>query len=95
MKIENAKDLGKLIALCRKQGIKSIKIDGIELELGEEPVKASTARSVNQPQAEDTIPSWTPGGIGPDTKILTDELSPDQLLFYSADGGAPNPEEMS
>lgn len=81
MTINSLKELDKLIALCRKRGVDSIKIDNIEFKLSE--VVGKTSRSSNQvfiPQE-----TYSPGGINENTKIDTpDELSPDQLLFYSA-----------
>lgn len=37
MKIENIKDLEAVLKLCRKQGLESIKIDGIEISFGDLP----------------------------------------------------------
>ncbi len=34
MKVVDQKDLAKLIALCRKTGVESIKVDNIEFHLG-------------------------------------------------------------
>lgn len=92
MKVENHRDLAKLIALCRKQGVKSIKMAGIELELGDIP--ASPVKAAKSYTSARSIEDFLPGGIGPDTKILTDELSPEALLFYSADTPAER-EELS
>lgn len=39
MKINTLKDLQQLIAVCHKQGIKSISVDGVQIELGDKPVK--------------------------------------------------------
>ena len=40
MKISDQKDLARLIALCRKTGVSSIRVDGIEFHLGAEPKRA-------------------------------------------------------
>ena len=76
MVIKDIKDLKQIIDLCRKTGVDSIKIDNIELQLGPSPIKTTTT-----PQRR----PYTPAGvITEDTQILTDELTADELLFYSA-----------
>lgn len=83
MKIETLKDLDKLISLCRKRGVETVKVDNIEFRLSDqEPVRTEPRRSSTVMQAT----GIAPGGVTDDTKILTDELTPDQLLFYSAQG---------
>lgn len=92
MKIDSIKDLTKLVQLCRKTGVLSIKVDGIELTLGAEPLKkAYKPTSYSIPSATSNTAY---GEIDEDTKILTDELTPEQLLFYSAQGHEPT-EELS
>lgn len=79
MKVENLKELQKLIKLCRAEGIESIRIDGIEMHLG--------VKEIKQPKTTKTLLTEslvTPGGITESTKILTDELTPEQLLYYSS-----------
>lgn len=82
MKIESIKDLDKVIALCRKRGIRAIKIDNIEFQLDDAAPKAT--RHVD---TTPTIPAYAPGGITADTKIdMPDELTPEQLLNWSVGG---------
>lgn len=57
MKIESLKELSKLIDLCRKKGIKSISADGVQLELGEAPLKRNAA-SLNEDEPKVT-PTYT------------------------------------
>lgn len=76
--IESLKDLQKLVHLCRKQGVTEIKLGSVELKLGELP-KSETATS----QVQDVIPTDNPYADFPDG-----ELTPEQLMFYSA-GGKP------
>jgi len=84
MTIDNLKELQKLINLCRKAGVDIIKVDGIELVLGKEPVKATTK------VPKSILPTIAPGGITEDTQIeMPDDLSPEQLLFYSATSNEP------
>ena len=83
MKIENLKELQKVIKACRSLGVQSIKIDNVEFHLGDIP---SPIVPLAKTYSNETITTITPGGITADTKILTDELTPDQLLFYSAVG---------
>lgn len=78
MVINGVKDLAKVIALCRKEGVTAIKIDGIELSLGPLPTKQT--RTAAKATLTQTI---VPGGIDESIQIpaaLTDE----QLLFWSA-----------
>lgn len=81
MKIENLKDLNKLIQLCRKTGVEAITVDGIELKLGNDPIKPSK-RVSNRPNYEQ------------DT-VKTDELTPEQMLFWSSQGPIPEEEETN
>ena len=91
MKIDNIKELQKVIQLCRKLGVEVLKTDGVELVLGPAP-EGKAARKYHS-----TLPTkavFAPGGITEDTKVLTDELSPDQMLFWSAqDPSAGQPEQ--
>lgn len=83
MKIDNLKELQKVIKACRSLGVQSIKIDNVEFHLGDLPAP-SQAQRTSQAVVQDVINTIAPGGITADTKILTDELTPDQLLFYSS-----------
>lgn len=60
MKIESLKELQKVIALCRKTGVQSIKVDGIELILGAEPRKASKSLDYSSdfPEASVQVPQF-------------------------------------
>lgn len=82
--IKSLKDLEKAIKLCRKMGVESIKIDGVEFHLG--PVYFPQKRQVT----EKKINSLSPGGITdgvqiPAANIPTDGLTEEQLLFFSSD----------
>jgi len=84
LKIDNFKDLERVIKLCRKAGVDSIKIDNVEFHLGAEPYSNKPVRKQIK-AIEDMITSpITPGGITEDTRIDTDGLTEEQLLFYSA-----------
>jgi hypothetical protein len=97
----NLKELTKLIALCRKTGVASIKMEGIELQLGPEPIKyvrkTQSVRETAYQQAFDPGPLPVPlpwakefpeaGISAPQIEsIPTDALSEEDLLFYSAGG---------
>lgn len=88
MKISNLKDLQRVISLCRKQGVAIIKIDGMELHLGPTPFKPSNSPTIDTtsfPEASIKIPTFN-GPIADVSPIKTEELTEDQLLFYSAQG---------
>lgn len=75
--IKDLKDLEKLLKLCRKQGVKDIKLADISLSLGDLPQEASKA--LHDP-------------VNPLANFPQGELTPDQLAFYSS-GGLPEDDE--
>ena len=90
MKIDTLKQLEAVVKLCKKQGITDIKIDGIEMHLAPAP---KTVRHTVQSSFPDlpTITPFTPGNVTEETdivaevtKIDTDELTNEQLLFCSS-----------
>jgi len=78
--IESLKELEKLLKLCRKQGVQKIKFDNVELELGDIPHEAggSISNEINDPYKG----------------FPTGELTPEQLMFYSAGGIPENDPEL-
>ncbi len=56
MKIDTLADLRALIKVCRKEGINSIEVDGVKLELGNVPLKAKDLKT-EEPKNE--MPSYT------------------------------------
>lgn len=72
--IESLKDLERLLKLCRKQGVIDIEVGSCKLKLGDLPSEMSTSPSVD---LEDPYKNFPVG-----------ELTPEQLMFYSA-GGVP------
>lgn len=88
MKIDDLKDLKKLIQLCQSQGVKAIEIDNIKLELDNYmPTKRNTTSTKKQVSIDPT--NFTPNVDEtiqiPQMLIPTDELSPEDLLFYSSE----------
>lgn len=77
------KELRKLIKLCRDSGVTHIRYNGVELSLGEPPIPHIKLPKEN---TESILTNIAPGGITADTRILTEELTEEQLLFYSAGG---------
>lgn len=82
MKIDNIKDLKAVIKLCRDTGVSSIKVDNVEFHLGHEPIKYK-ASSKQTTSTYTPSESFVPGGVTEDVKIVTDELTPEQLLMWS------------
>lgn len=83
MTISSLKDLEKLMAICRKRGVKTITIGDITLTMDEQAPEMPSKRSIKAQEASEV---YVPGAVGPETKIeIPDELTPEQLLFYSAD----------
>ena len=87
MKIENLKELQKVIALCKKQGVTDITIDGISMKLSLSTLKRTSAPTLDFsndfPEASIAVPKYSPISQ-PQEVIATDELTPEQLMFYSA-----------
>lgn len=84
MKIENLKDLKKLIDLCQKNGVEAIEVDGVKMNL--RPVHKPAATRKSRKVVE--RPMTTDGTEDLSDVIETDELTPEQMLFWSA-GQAP------
>lgn len=71
MDIKTFADLSKLADICRKKGIKQLKItqDGLEFQLGEKPTKPVRARKSDAKEAPDMVPSeedvlfWSSAGV--------------------------------
>ena len=74
--ISTIKDLEKLLKLCRKQGVKEIKLGEIAFSLGDLPHEESVG-SIDGAPVSDKYENFPQG-----------ELTPEQLMFYSA-GGLP------
>lgn len=86
MKIESLKQLQQLIALCQKTGVQSIKVDGIELELGNIPAvtssKPKSLTSSNEPSMFDPGTIMVPASIQDDVEVT--QLDEEQMLFWSS-----------
>lgn len=52
MKIDNIKDLQALVKMCRKTGIKSIEVDGVKLQLGDEPISKKRNAAIETDKIE-------------------------------------------
>lgn len=85
MKIEDLKTLKQVIKLCRENGVSAVEIDGIKLSIAAQPIKTKTRQlsdySDDIPEANIKVPQYN-GVIADD--ITTDELTPDQKLFWSS-----------
>lgn len=98
MTITSLKELEKLMVLCQKRGVSSITVDGITFHMSN--ATAMKAKATTQaipdysndiPEANIQVPKFTGEITEPDT-IPTDELTPEQLLFYSAAPSGPAPD---
>jgi hypothetical protein len=78
MDVKNLKDLSKIIDLCHKKRVKTIKIHGIELELREDvPVSSYLQKKSSPVQTSGDHPIVTDRG-----SALTEE----DILFWSSAG---------
>ncbi len=81
MKLDSIRDLKRLIALCRKEGIEQIKLEGLELTFG----------SLPEPKVK-----TSPKTVAPLATIVTEEtpihpldgLTEEQLLMWSVGADA-------
>lgn len=80
MNLPDLKQLDRVIALCRKRGVKSIKIDNVELILNEEAPTQTKRKRKAVPL--DQLPT------SEDSSFDSDMPSEMELLFASA-GGVP------
>lgn len=92
MTINSLKELNSLIKLCRKTGVQSIKVDGIEFHLSSIVDTPSPRKSIafDIPEAELKVPQFS--GIGDKSiqdRIDTSELTDEQMLYYSARPESP------
>lgn len=87
MKLETLQDVEKLLKLCRKLGVESVRVGeyDTEFKLGPAPQAAASKRAAAKVQHQ----IIAPGGITDTTPIETTELTPDQLLMWSVTGGEP------
>lgn len=76
--INNLNDLQKLLKLCRKQGVTEIKLGDVELKLGDLPIEHNNQNYSNDP-ISDPLAGFPDG-----------ELTPEQLMYYSAGGDPKN-----
>ena len=76
--ISNLKELKQLLKLCREQGVTEINLGTVSFKLGDLPQEPGPAHIQE-------IPSENPY-----LNFPSGELSPEQLMFYSAGG---NPDE--
>lgn len=88
MKLESLKDLDKLLVLCNKRGVKTMKIDNLEFHL--EPDLVPPSKPTVKSQAKEVLPEIQ--GFNDPGKIIADgwdTLTDEQKLFYSAQGHLP------
>jgi hypothetical protein len=93
--IKTIKDLNKILKLCRKYSVSSIKLGDVEFQL----VAMPPAKEVNTkdftnlelpPEAHIPVPQYQ---VSPEAeKILTEALTEEQLLLWSARPEDPSKE---
>jgi hypothetical protein len=97
VKVQSLKELQKLIQLCQKTGVTAIEVDGIKMNIQAFHKTASRIDLNAFPEADIRVPAYTPiqaqdtANEPIELKIdMPDELTEDQLLFYSARPESPN-----
>ena len=92
MKIENLKELQKLLKLCRDNDVRTMQIDGIVFSIVPQPkIQAPSIDLEAFPEATIQVPKYSPiaTNIPENTqfdKIETNGLTEEQLLMWSAQG---------
>lgn len=85
MKVESLQDLKKLLDLCRKAGVATLKLDGIEFALSEPMAEFKSNKrqrqSKQQAASSSIVSPFSPPTIIPGDIDLTEE----QLLMWSVD----------
>jgi hypothetical protein len=82
LKIENLAELQDVVKACRRLGVESIKVGDVEFHLGPPTPKAIRRAKATTPTESAFVPGT--GKITSEVKVNTDELTEEQLLFYSA-----------
>lgn len=94
MKVNDLKDLQKLLQLCQKTGVEEMEVDGMKFKLS--PLLKKTRNSFNKgdevndmfPEASMHIPNYNPPQTpitAPDN-IKTETISEEQMLMWSVAG---------
>lgn len=89
MTINSLKDLDKLLKLLRSQGVKSIDMGGIKLELNDSvPMKEKPSKidAKYYNGLEDSLTNINASISVPQPEIPTDAPTEEELLFWSASG---------
>lgn len=68
--IKDLTDFEKLVKLCRKHGVKNLSMGDLTLVFGEDPKKSRREGETDSEESD----------------APTGELTPEQLMFYSAGG---------
>ena len=90
MKIENLKELQKVISLCRRLGVEAMEVDGVKFNLGSESRTIRKLQIVADDFSEANLKVPKPNLITQSVQetvadvIKTDGLTDEQLLFYSS-----------
>lgn len=87
MTINSLKEFKALIKACRSLGVDAIEVGDLKVVIGKEPFKASN-KAIDEiafPEASIQVPRFNGDVEAPD-KPLTDELTEEQLMFFSAQG---------
>ena len=87
MTVSNLKDLEAVIKLMRKTGVEHMIVNGIEINLGPEPIKYKETKAAPKANVQDAIARIMNPGVAyaptEDSQITTDDLTPEQILLWS------------
>lgn len=82
--IKDLKELEKLLKLCRKQGVTELDLGSVSFKLGDLPVEQEKrSTNLSDDLAADPYANFPQG-----------DLSPTQLMFYSAGGDPADDPEL-
>jgi hypothetical protein len=86
LEIKSLKEFKVLIKACRSLGINTIEVGTLKCTLGHLPLKADKGPNIDTtafPEASIKVPQYN-GPIADVEPIKTEDLSEEQLMFYSA-----------
>ncbi len=90
MTVNSFKDFKKLLEICRAQGVKTVEVAGIKIELNDSvPLDKLTSKKqrISESNMEESLTNIDASIPVPAPEIATDSLTEEQMLFWSADAG--------
>lgn len=88
MKIESLQELKALIALCKKTGVSSLKLEALELNI-ELDYAQPKVKPKRKEQAVPNFPFESTQPFNTENSVDVGQMTDEQRLFWSADASQP------